>query len=87
MEWDEHGVYFLKTLKEDYYNNFKLNDDAIIIGRQHFDNGTENLEIDVTDYINKVLSEDIEFHGIGLAFSPKFESETVDNRFISFLEK
>ncbi len=84
MEWDEHGVYFLKTLKEDYYNNFKLNDDAIVIGRQHFDNGTENLEIDVTDYINKVLSEDIDFYGIGLAFSPKFESETVDNRFISF---
>lgn len=74
LKWDEEGVYSYNTL---------LNSN-VIIGTQHFDNGTENLELDITTYINEVLSSDIEFHGIGLAFAPSFERETADNKFISF---
>lgn len=84
MEWDEYGVYSLETLSQDYYEKFKISDDAIVVARQHFDNGTENLELDITDYINKILVSDEEFHGIGLAFSPRYENETVENCFISF---
>lgn len=84
MEWDEDGVYFNKTLSNDYENNFSKNENSIIVGIQHFDNGTENLEIDITDYINKVLKGETDFYGIGLAFLPKYEMETIENRFISF---
>lgn len=84
MEWDEYGVYSYETLAKDYYENFNKSDDAIVIGRQHFDNGTENLELDITKYINKVLDDKCEFNGIGLAFSPRYENETIENRFISF---
>jgi hypothetical protein len=84
MEWDEYGVYSYNTLANDYLENFNINEDAIIIGRQHFDNGTENLELDITDYINQILSGKKDFNGIGLAFSPRFESTSTENRFISF---
>jgi hypothetical protein len=74
LQWDEDGVYTHETL---------LNND-VIVGTQHFANGTENLDIDITDYINQVLNSNIEFNGIGLAFSPSFETQTTDNKFISF---
>ena len=83
-EWDEYGVYFNKTLKEDLLNKYGVSDDSVIIGVQHFENGTENLEMDVTDYINKVLNNEIEYHGIGLAFAPNYESEIKEDKFISF---
>lgn len=84
LDWDEHGVFFNKTLKEDYYNNFGLNDNGIIVSRQHFDSGCENFEIDVTKYVNDVLLGKCKNYGIGLAFSPRYEIETTENRFISF---
>lgn len=84
MEWDEYGVYSYDTLANDYFENFNINENAIIIGRQHFDNGTENLELDITDYINQVLSGKKDFNGIGLAFSPRFENTSTENKFISF---
>lgn len=84
LDWDEHGIYFHKTLKDDYYNNFGIKKDGIIIGRQHFDSGCENFEIDVTEYVNNILSGKYKNYGIGLAFSPRYENETEDNRFISF---
>lgn len=84
VEWDEYGVYTYDTLSKDYFDNFGISEDAIIIGRQHFDSGTENLELDITNYINKVLSGEIDFYGIGLAFSPRFENTTIEDKFISF---
>ena len=83
-EWDEYGVYFNETLLDDYYEKFNTTEDSIIIGEQHFDNGTENLEIDVTNYINNLITNDKPFYGIGLSFHPKYENETLENRFISF---
>ena len=84
VEWDEYGVYTIDTLAKDYFENFGISDDAIVIGRQHFDSGTENLELDITNYINKVLTGEKEFYGIGLAFSPHFENTTIEDKFISF---
>lgn len=84
IDWDENGIYSYETLTKDYFENFNKNDDAIIIGKQHFDNGTENMELDITNYINQVLIDNKKFNGIGLAFSPNFEDITTDNKFISF---
>lgn len=67
-------------------NNVKWNiegiySDDLIIGSQHFDYGIENLNIDITDYINKVLNEEEKFYGIGLKISIE---NNKDDRFISF---
>lgn len=84
LEWDEHGVYFNKTLMNDYKNKFGITDDSVIIGEQHFDYGNENLEIDITEYLNDIIINDKMFNGIGLSFEPSYEINTVDDRFVSF---
>ena len=84
VEWDEYGVYFQRTLMDDYNNNFGINDDGIVIGFQHFDNGSENLEIDITNYVNNILNKKYKNYGIGLAFSPIYENETLENKFVAF---
>jgi hypothetical protein len=83
VEWDEYGVYNNDTLLDEY-NKFVNGGESIIIGRQDFDYGTENLEIDVTDYINKILLENNKFYGICLAFAPEYELNRIKNKFISF---
>ena len=84
IEWDEYGVYCNQTLLDDLENKYGKTDDSVIIGIQHFDTGLENLDIDVSDFINNNLLNDIYFHGIGLAFSPLYEYNTIENRFMSF---
>lgn len=84
MEWDEYGVYFNKTLNTEYQNNYTKGKESVIIGVQHFDSGTENLEIDITSFVNDILLGKDENHGIGLAFLPSFERDSSENKFISF---
>ena len=50
-----------------------------IIATQHFDKGCENLEIDVTNYINSILSGSTS-NGFGLKFSDRFEGIVTDLR-------
>jgi hypothetical protein len=50
----------------------------ITVGTQHFDKGNENIEIDVTDYVNGLLTGDTN-NGLGLAFTPNFEATTTEN--------
>lgn len=72
LEWGEEGIYSNETLTSEYYNNYGFGD-SFIIGSQVFDNGTEDLELDVTDYVNSILTGKIENYGIGLAFTPRYE--------------
>ena len=48
-------------------------DEDFIIGRQHFDLGNESIEIDITETVNKMITGEIENHGIGIAFDDIFE--------------
>ena len=62
-------------IKKDY-ETFKVSgytQDNSIISIQHFDRGNENLEIDITDYVSDILSENHPNFGIGLAFAPYLE--------------
>ena len=60
-EWNNEGVY--------------LSGDTEIINSQYFDNGNENLEIDVTDYINDILfSGNTNHEGFGLKFEDILEN-------------
>jgi hypothetical protein len=43
-----------------------------VIGSQHFDAGNENLEIDITDYVNGLLTGDTNY-GLGIAFDRPIE--------------
>ena len=83
VEWDEFGVYMNDTLNDEYIK-YKDGKESIIVGSQHFDTGTENLEIDITEYINNLLIGKYENYGLGLAFAPSYELITLENTFISF---
>ena len=70
--WDEEGVYSNDTLAKEY-DKFAAGEESIVIGRQHFDVGNENINLDITDTFNKFLEGDLENYGIGMAFSPLLE--------------
>lgn len=67
------GVLSNETLAEEY-EKYSRGEESLIIGRQHFDRGNENLEIDITDYVNSVLTGETTNFGIGLVFSPALEA-------------
>lgn len=46
---------------------FSGSSSGITIGTQHFDKGNENLEIDITDYVNGVLTGNTNY-GLGIAY-------------------
>lgn len=75
--WNEEGVYSNTTLSHEY-DKFSQGEDSIVIGRQHFDFGNENFEIDITNTVNKFINGEIENYGIGLAFSPMLEDSVID---------
>lgn len=45
---------------------------SITIATQHFDKGNENIEMDITDYVNGVLAGDTNY-GLGIAFARGYE--------------
>ncbi len=57
---------------------------GITIGYQHFDKGNENIEIDITSYLNGVLTGDTNY-GLGIAFGRPFEqTSTTDLQYVGF---
>lgn len=84
--WEEDGVYSNDTLSKEYDKFGSLEGSNIIIGRQHFDVGNENISLDITDIVNKFISEELINYGIGIAFSPQLEraKSEVEN-YIGFL--
>lgn len=79
--WNEEGVYSNQTLSKEY-DKFSSNDGSeIVIARQRFDIGDENINVDITDIVNKFISGELKNYGIGIAFSPMLEltEDEVDN--------
>lgn len=57
---------------------------GITIATQHFDKGNENIEIDISDYVNGVLTGDINY-GLGIAFTEYFESlNNINPQYVGF---
>ena len=71
-QWTTHGIYATNP---------------VIVTSMHFDNGNENLDVDITNYINGILSGDTN-HGLGIAFSVLYQDLTpeVDNS-VAFFTK
>lgn len=81
----DDGIYSSKTLEEQL-NLFELDKDSIVIGKQHFDVGCENVHVDITDTVNKFITGELENHGIGIAFSPTYEyTESDTENYIGLL--
>ena len=75
---------------EDWLNGngvYSGNPSSIIVATQHFDNGNENIEMDITSYVNGVLNGD-DNYGLGIAFSKVFEdTTTTTNQYVGFFSK
>lgn len=69
-KWDEEGVYSNLTLSKEYDKFSSEEGSNIIIGRQHFDVGNENINLDITDIFNKFMFNEIPNYGIGIAYTP-----------------
>lgn len=68
--WETPGVYSVDFLSEEYSNP----DSNIIVGKQHFDFGNEQFEVDLTDVVNKFIDSTYENYGLGIAFAPQYET-------------
>lgn len=83
-EWESKGIYDNKFLSKEY-DKFAINESPIIIGRQHFDKGDENINLDISDTVNKFLTEELPNYGIGIAFTPMTElTESDDENYVGF---
>lgn len=59
----------------------------IIVGTQHFEQGNENIEIDITDVVNSYLTGDTNY-GLGLAFSRGYElTSTEQLQYVGFFTR
>lgn len=71
--WTEPGVFTLPPT---------------IIDTIHFDNGDENISVDITDYVNNIITDVEVNYGIGLAFAGVFENEELStDQSVAFFTK
>lgn len=85
--WKEEGVYSNETLSKEYDNFSSKDGSPIIIGRQHFDIGNEDISLDITDTFNKFINGELKNYGIGIAFTPMTElkeEKCNTERYVSF---
>jgi len=59
-----------------------------IIDTIHFDNGNENISVDITDYVNEIIVTGTTDYGLGLAFGVIFQDISVDaDQSVAFFTK
>jgi len=57
---------------------------GITVTMQHFDKGNENLEMDITDFVNGILTGDTN-HGLGIAYARPYElMNTTTPQYVGF---
>ena len=70
-DWPEAGVYSCEKIKEEY-DKFSAGEESLVVTRQQFDFGDENLNLDITSYVNSVLDGERNY-GLLLCFTPVLE--------------
>lgn len=75
-KWDNEGVYSVDRMLNEYdvFSSNSNSKSEIIVARQHFEYGNENLEIDITETVNKFITGELENYGLGIAFAPLYET-------------
>lgn len=68
------------TFDDEYWNEEGIYSDepSEIIDTVHFDNGDENLHVDITDYLNQILTDERENYGLGIAFHSAYNDIETD---------
>lgn len=87
FEWDEDGIYSSHRLSKelDLFTSKAGNLSKVIIGYQHFENGNEDIELDITSTFNSFITGEIDNYGIGIAFAPSFEEvDTKRTEYVGF---
>jgi len=85
--WSEEGIYSGTTM-EDWEENVIFTGSPIVLKTIHFDNGNENISEDITEYINSILTGSTENYGLGLAFSPPYQTISTDiDQSVAFFTK
>lgn len=87
--WEDYengaeGVYTNDFLSAEY-DKFSQGEASVILGRQHFDIGAEDIDFDITEYVSNVIDGVWENNGIGIAFTPMTELRKEDyQHYIAF---
>ena len=80
--------WFSRTTNDLWNNEGIYTTNPTIIDTIHFDNGNENIKIDITNYINGIIVSGNTNYGLGLAFSPDFQDiSTSTEKSVSFFTK
>lgn len=91
------GQELYKTTPSNWFNRTTMNDwttqgiyqtGTTVINTTHFDLGNEDLDVDITDYINGVIVSGNTDYGLGLAFALIYQDITLDqDQSVSFFTK
>ena len=65
--------WFMRTTLDPWVSEGIYSDNPVIVASQTFDNGDEDLDVDITSYINSVLFGTVDY-GLGVAFEPIYET-------------
>lgn len=77
------GIYTIDFLYDEL-TKYIRGEKSVIIGKQHFDFGNEDLNIDITNYVNECLDGSPNY-GICIAFSPILENKKeFQNKYVGF---
>jgi hypothetical protein len=80
--------WFYKTTTDEWETPGIYTTGVTILDTIHFDNGNENINVDITSYINDVLQGEVTNNGLGLAFSIPYETLSTDiDKSVSFFTK
>ena len=79
----EGGIYSTDFIKEELAK-FESGETSIIIDKQRFEFGNENLDMNITDYILDVINGAPNY-GIGIMFAPMYEQmQTLTQQYVGF---
>lgn len=73
IEGTSGGVYTWEYLYDEYQKFHTSGGSDVIVAKQHFDTGIENIMVDLTDVVNKFITGELCNYGIGVAFEPNIE--------------
>jgi hypothetical protein len=79
--------WFNRTTLNSWTSEGIYSDSPTIVDTIHFDNGNEDIHVDITDYVNGILNGDTN-HGLGLAFALLYQDiESEVDQSVAFFTK
>lgn len=69
--------WFYRTTMNTWSNPGIYDNSPVILQTIHFDNGNENIDVDITNYVNGILTGDTN-HGLGLSFALVYQDLSLE---------